>query len=293
MLCRAHSGAHALPGVGFRVSSVIFAYLDEFGHNGPYYGRDHERYNTSPVFGLAGILLPSESVRSFASFFLKRKTELLAPDIARSNLQPYEWEKKGTNLFTERSITKYPEIKQTAFRLINQIRNWRGRIFYYGREKIRNRNDLNANGLYKTVLSHSLRQIDSYCAALGENFVVVVDEHSARKELLETAAKTMFGNNPTWQLSSPPFQVESYLNQNIQAADWIATLVGRLWNFKLDPSGFAGYAPYEKYYWTRIHSAATHSTVMERPKRTTALAVEVATEIVVERKTVVLKTVAE
>jgi len=52
---------------------MIFAYLDEFGHIGPFYGREHPSYNTSPVFGLAGILLPEESVRPFATFFLKAK----------------------------------------------------------------------------------------------------------------------------------------------------------------------------------------------------------------------------
>lgn len=41
---------------------MIFAYLDEFGHNGPYISRDHKQYNTSPVFGLAGFLMPEAQV---------------------------------------------------------------------------------------------------------------------------------------------------------------------------------------------------------------------------------------
>ena len=48
---------------GFRVSGApeyfYIAYLDEFGHIGPYIRRSHEIHNTSPVFGLGGIVLPA------------------------------------------------------------------------------------------------------------------------------------------------------------------------------------------------------------------------------------------
>jgi hypothetical protein len=241
-------------------------YLDEFGHIGPYYGRYGAKYNESPVFGLAGIILPEEAVRPFATYFLKRKMELLAADILASRKPPYKWEKKGTNLFTVRSIGKYPEIKRTAFRLINEIRKIGGRIFYYGREKLRNRDDLNSNGLYRTVLSTAIRQLDAYSQEIGRNFVLVVDEHSARKELLECAAKTMFGNQPARWLSSPPFEVESYLNQNVQAADWIATIIGRMWAYNLEQGEFADCKPYRDFFWDRVAQVSTHSSVMRRPQ---------------------------
>jgi hypothetical protein len=243
---------------------MIFAFLDEFGHNGPFIHRDHPKHNTSPVFGLAGYLIPENQVRHFGTFFLKRKAELLSHDIQRAGKQAYEWEKKGTNLFTANSIVRYPEIRSSMFRMMNEIKSRDGKIFYYGREKIKDRFDLNANGLYKTIFSHSIRQINSYCESKDENFVIVLDENSARKELLETAAKTMFGSDPAKRMLSPPFEVESYLNQNIQAADWIATIVGRLWNNRLDPDGFANYSSYNKYFWQRLHAVATHSSVMKR-----------------------------
>lgn len=245
---------------------MIFAYLDEFGHIGPFHSRNHSRHNTSPVFGLAGILLPEHDVRPFASFFLKRKSELLALDIEKSGKQPYEWEKKGSNLFTANSIGRYPEIGRTAFRMLNRIKKNEGRIFYSGREKYRGREDMNANGLYKTVLAHALREIDDYCSSIRQNFVVVVDEHSARKELLEAAAKTMFGSDGAKRLISTPFEVESYLNQNIQAADWIAALVGRLWNYKLEPEEFGNYEAYHGNFWTRVEESRVGSGVMLRPK---------------------------
>lgn len=246
---------------------MIFAYLDEFGHIGPYFGSDHPCHNTSPVFGLAGVLLHENSVRPFSSFFLNRKTDLLGSDIKKSGKMAYEWEKKGTNLFTANSIVKYGEIQRTMSRLLNYVARYNGKVFYYGREKKRGTEEVRSIGLYKTVLSDAIRKIDAYCAAKNENFVIVMDQHSVRKELLETATKTMYGAERAYRLSSPPFEVESYLNQNIQAADWIATIVGRLWNFKLDPEGYAKYEPYHRLFWDKLHGCASHSSVKVRHVR--------------------------
>jgi len=244
---------------------MIFAFLDEFGHNGPYFAKDHAKYNTSPVFGLAGYLIPEKHVRGFGTYFIQRKAELLSEEIQRSGKQVYEWEKKGTSYFTANSIHRYPNVRAAMFRIINELKSKDAKIFYYGREKIRERDDLNANGFHKTIFSHAIRQIDAYCESVDQNFAIVLDEHSARRNLLETAAKTMFGSEPARRMISPPFEVESYLNQNIQAADWIATIIGRLWNYRLDQNGFENYAAYEKYFWQRIHANCTHSTVMKRP----------------------------
>ena len=62
---------------------TYFAYLDEFGRTGPYVGRAHPRYNESPVFGLAGFVLPSREVRGFGTWFFQRKCELLGFEIDR------------------------------------------------------------------------------------------------------------------------------------------------------------------------------------------------------------------
>lgn len=245
---------------------MIFAFLDEFGHVGPFVSRVHARFNESPVFGLGGILLPEPAVRSFSGWFLRLKTHLLKFEIEKSGKMPYEWEKKGTSLFTAKSIEKYPEIRTAAFRLISKIRKYEGQIFFYGREKYQSPEVANANGLYRTVFAHAIRRIDQFCDGRDTNFVIVVDEHSARKELLDTAAKTMFGAQPARRLISPPFEVESYVNQAIQAADWIAAILGHLWAYELEPAQFLNYAPYRKYFWDRIHQTVTHSTVLRKAR---------------------------
>ena len=85
-------------------------YLDEFGHIGPFVSRSHPKYNDSPVFGFAGMLLPAESVREFAIFFYQLKCRLLAWDLAHKNpkqLPAYQWEKKGSAVYTVTNVEKY------------------------------------------------------------------------------------------------------------------------------------------------------------------------------------------
>ena len=253
---------------------MLFVYLDEFGHIGPYFGRSHPRFNSSPVFGIGGIIFPEEAIRPFASFFLQRKTELLGFEIKNSNKPPYAWEKHGSNLYTAKSIALYPEIKRTTFRIMNRINRFGGKVFYYGREKIAGTEDVNPTGLYKTIFSEAIRKLDAYSTEQQKNFVIVVDEHSARKELLETAVKTMYGRNPTFHFASPPFEVESHLNQNIQAADWMAAIIGKLWTHRLGGAEWSDLKPYQEAFWGRIHALATHSTVMERQNKTKATVIE-------------------
>ena len=86
---------------------TYFAYLDEFGHIGPYISRQDSKHNDSLVFGLAGFILPSERVRRFGTWFFQRKRELLSSDIRKSQKYPDQWEKKGASLYTVRSIKNY------------------------------------------------------------------------------------------------------------------------------------------------------------------------------------------
>ena len=243
---------------------MYFAYLDEFGHIGPFISRTSQTHNESPVFGLAGIILPDCAIRPFATRFLQLKQHLFGDEIAQSRQIPQRWEKKGASIFRPKAVERYQELRTGGFRLINQLRSVGGRVFYHGREKVPALMDGNANGLYTTVLAHAIRRIDAFCATENSPFAIVLDEHSARKDLLECAQKTMYGKNPAHHLVSPPFEVESYLDQTMQAADWIAAIVGRLWAHESLPDHYADHGKFRAYYWDRLHGIATHSAVMRR-----------------------------
>jgi len=268
---------------------MYIAFLDEFGHVGPFISRKHRQYNHSPVFGMAGYIMPHRNVRRFATWFFQLKKEVLGPEIKASDIHPATWEKKGNDLFKTKNIDAYPELSQAANRIINKIYKLDGRLFFYGREKYMTPEKSNSMGLYTTVLNHSIRQLDRFCVQADEQFMMILDEHESRAELLESAAKTMFGSEPARTLIEPPFQVESHLYQTIQAADWIATLVGRLWAYRVNPQEYGDWEWAEKRFGTRIDGNVTHST-MWRPRgvpAAAAAATEVTTTVVAVTETTV------
>ena len=114
---------------------TYFAYLDEFGHIGPYVARQHPRHNDSPVFGLAGFVMPSEHLRGFGTWFFQRKCDLLAFEIERSSQHPALWEKKGASLYTATNVTRYVELRKLTNRLFNKIASLDGFVFYVGIKK--------------------------------------------------------------------------------------------------------------------------------------------------------------
>ena len=95
---------------------TYFAYLDEFGHIGPYVSKQHPKHNDSPVFGLAGFVLPFGRGREFGTWFFQRKCQLLSFEIRQSGEHPAQWEKKSSSLYTVRNVRAYrdSDISRTA-----------------------------------------------------------------------------------------------------------------------------------------------------------------------------------
>jgi hypothetical protein len=114
---------------------TYIAYLDEFGHIGPYISRKDRIHNDSPVFGLAGLVLPISEVRRFGTWFYQRKCDLFDFEIRRSGKHPVTWEKKGASLYTVQNTSKYPALRRLTFRLLNKIQTSGGFVFYVGIRK--------------------------------------------------------------------------------------------------------------------------------------------------------------
>lgn len=239
---------------------MFFVFLDEFGHIGPFISRKDPSHNTSPVFGVGGIILPEQAVRKFSSAFLQLKSAFFDDEISNSRKIAQIWEKKGTDIFKPRPLEKYTERRRLGFRLINQVTAFGGSVFYHGREKTIGKLDGNSVGLYTTIFGYTIRKLNSHFRNLNENFIIVLDQHSSRKELLVCASKTIYGRNPAKRMLCPPFEVESHVNQPIQAADWICAILGRLWAHELQAHQYEDHEKTRNYYWDRIHDASISSS---------------------------------
>jgi hypothetical protein len=247
-----------------------FAYLDEFGHIGPYVAKDDPRHNTSPVFGLAGMVLPAEEIRGFSTWFFQRKGELLRFEIEQSEKHPAEWEKKGASLYTTKNIERYPELTRFTKRFLNKIERSRGRIFYVGVHKTKTPDQHNPRKLYQAALRESIKRLNQYCeedCAETSKMLIVMDEHQDRDALVTEASRTMFNpEHPQRHLIEPPMQVESHRYQTVQAADWICGLVGRLGAHWTDPASFGEFEWAERIFGSRIKQLQLRSGIRhDRP----------------------------
>jgi len=242
---------------------TYLAYLDEFGHIGPYVGRSDPKHNDSPVFGLAGLVLPASEVRGFGTWFFQRKTELLGFEIQRSGEHPAVWEKKGSSLYTVTNVGRYRQLRTFTNRFFNKIASVRGFVFYVGIKKTHPPDSHNPHRLFAKVLIEAIKRIDEFCADQDQTdrrFLLVLDEHEQRSSLITEASRSMYGGRePRRHLIEPPFQAESHRYQTLQAADWIAGLVGRLGAVWADPDAYAENEVFRRYFEQRLVSVQHRS----------------------------------
>lgn len=244
---------------------TYFAYLDEFGHIGPYVSRADPRYKNSPVFGLAGFVVPAAEVRGFGTWFFQRKCELLDFEIKRSGEHPALWEKKGASLFTVPNVTQYRELRIFANRLFNKIATLGGFVFYVGIRKTAAPDAHNPNRLYARVFLEAIKRLNDFCVTdrgRRDNFIVILDEHEQRSALVTAAGQSMYGKvEPRRHLIEPPFHVESHRYQTLQAADWIAGLMGRLGAIWADPAAYPENEVFRRYFEHRVNRVSRRSGI--------------------------------
>ena len=96
---------------------MLIAYLDEIGEPGAFVSKEHSRFNTNPVFGYAGFVLPDAAVRDFGRAFTGEKRRVFSGEIAEVEAVG-QWERKGSDIFTPDAWSDYPA----------QIRVFRGLI---------------------------------------------------------------------------------------------------------------------------------------------------------------------
>lgn len=248
---------------GFLVHYAV--YLDEFGHIGPYISNTHHKYNDSPVFGLAGMLLPVGQVREFAIEFYQLKCQLLAWDLKNnnpSNLQSYQWEKKGSQLYTVRNVTAYRNLRSATNRILNRITKVGGYVYYSGTHKTVSPDDHNASELFSRQLIQTIRKIDQFCVATNSTFSVLLDEQKAgnrwRERNVEACTMAMFEDKTEKcrTLIEPPLQGESHLFQTLQCADWICGLIGRIAAYSVAATEYPDWIVFQTYFMERINRAA-------------------------------------
>lgn len=239
-------------------------YLDEFGHIGPYLAANHPQHKTHPAFGLAGLAIPYSEVRSFSTYFFQLKNRLLGFELQRSGVHPAKWEKKGSALYTLKNIKKYPELRRSTYRLLNNIQKRGGFLFYVGVEKHRDIEGHNPKKLYYSVLKEAIKRLDQECEARSAQFILVLDQQEKsvmRSDIVETASISMFGDDARRNIIEPPIQAESHLYQTLQCADWICGIVGRLADYWCEAENKPELLICQQYFGKRLETVQIRSSL--------------------------------
>lgn len=220
---------------------MLIAYLDEFGHVGPYVSRDHAKYKDHPVFGYAGYIIPAQHARYFGAEFLWVKRTLFKTEIEQDS-NPAQWERKGAEYFSTGSITKRPEQVRAFTGLVTKLVAHGGNLFYYGDEKPRGtfkQTQKTSEDYTVDALRETINRICRYAEHKGEEVVILMDDFTekSRRELVAQMYGHIYARTKTYDemrlIVEPPLHVDSKVNSSVQFADWVCGLVGRAADYQL------------------------------------------------------------
>lgn len=218
-------------------SILLIAYLDEFGHVGPYISPEHNKYNVHPVFGYGGFVIPEVEVRQFGGFFEHIKENLLRPEIEASGKHARQWEKKGSSLLTSKNYRRYrQELSPALERLSRRLISSHGQLFFFGQEKplgpvsetCESSEEREAHCLIQTM-----KRIGTIGSNRDEEIMVIMDSTDThnRKRAVATLGSTIFSRRADPDMKrivDIPLQADSELYGTMQFADWLCALYGRL-----------------------------------------------------------------
>lgn len=246
---------------------MLIAYLDEFGHIGPYISDSHTKFNTHPVFGYAGFVMPAENVREFGGYFEYIKENLLRYEIERDGAHPRRWEKKGASLFTTKNIELYPELTRAFKRLMRKLDKLGGKVIFYGQVKpLGSAKETGESAADRSAhaLRQTLRRLSWHAGRLDRNIMIVLDsvDDKPRLEAVSVMASFIYSNSKTdlRRVVEAPMQVESHLYATIQFADWICALLGRAAHHQFVENSQFTWAP------TNFSSVVTSTVCSEESK---------------------------
>ncbi|WP_316668304.1 DUF3800 domain-containing protein [uncultured Propionibacterium sp.] len=107
---------------------MLVAYLDEFGHVGPYVDSKHKKFFHHPIFGYAGYVIPASNSREMGASFKRAKTQLFKTSIEKSR-HPNQWERKGSEFFSTGSIKSHPEQTRVFKSLVKTLKRLDGKTW--------------------------------------------------------------------------------------------------------------------------------------------------------------------
>lgn len=213
---------------------MLLAYIDEIGEPGAFVSQDHPRYKTSPGFGYAGFVIPEEHVREFGAIFTSQKRNRFAGKAQGQDIKYLEV--KGSELFRVDTPSKNPEHLRIFCSLVEKLKSFGGRLFYYVDEKERGtpkQTSLDVEERESAAMKETLNRLARYADSQEQNLLVTIDSINEKQRAQRVARmyQHIFSRSAEfpemYRLLEAPMHLDSKLSSNIQFADWVAGYLTR------------------------------------------------------------------
>lgn len=220
---------------------MLLANIDEVGETGAYVSRDHPRYNTSPAFGYAGFVVPAAEARRFGAWFTQEKRKLFRTEIER-NETPDQWERKGSMIFHESTVDRYPQQIRVFGGLVRRLRGLGGSLFYYVDEKpigTPRQTSLDTDSREPVAMKESLNRLARHAESRERHLLVLMDQVNEKQRIdrMPKLYAHMFSRSSEFEemkrIVEPPMHIYSAVSANIQFADWVAASISRAVDYQL------------------------------------------------------------
>lgn len=230
---------------------MLLAYIDEIGEPGAYVSKEHLRFNTNPVFGYAGFVIPERAARRFGKLFTEEKRRQFANELIEVD-NPGRWERKGSDIFTPDAWASYGSQIRTFRGLVSKLGDLGGKVFYYADQKEKgtekqvrfDRDERETRAMQETV-----NRLCRHAGTQDSNLLIMMDQINEKQRAAHVAASYahIFSRSkefPEMEAAvEPPMHIDSALSSNIQFADWVATAVSRAIDYQLEPKSRYGWIP--------------------------------------------------
>lgn len=230
---------------------MLLAYLDEIGEPGAYISKEHPRFNTNPVFGYAGFVIPETTARNFGTQFTQEKRRQFANELTNEE-HPARWERKGSLIFTPDAWSDYGSQIRIFRGLVRTLGKLGGKVFYYADQKEKGTEKqvtLSRQNREMRAMQETINRLCRFANGQNSRILIMMDQinEKERAEQVSAGYSHIFARSkefPEMEAAvEPPMHIDSSLSSNIQFADWIAAAVSRAIDYQLEPDSRYSWIP--------------------------------------------------
>jgi hypothetical protein len=247
---------------------MYVVFLDEFGSVDTPTEQSIKDSSYNPVFGYGGFIIPSQNILPFVSSFVRLKSFVSGHDLKTSERLEYKGAKVFLpNLFSVKSRSRAHDVYRVGVLLLQNIEENGGKLYYYGMHKNKPSEAHDAARLHFAVLRKCIKHMFVFSKHRDRGVHIVLDQHTLHSRRKSVAAQVMDEPDIRRYITEPPFESESHWSQCIQAADWICSILSKIWAYQISPDFWSRTAEYHHRFMPLLERLKTDESIvkLERP----------------------------